>query len=45
MLDKSTTGEILKLVITLVSLDRAFVFQDTSVNKFVSMKLKHFVMD
>ena len=31
--------------LTLVSLDRTFVFQDTSVSQFVSMKLKHFVMD
>lgn len=45
MPNKATHWEILKLFITLVSLDRTFVFQDTSVNKFVSMKLKHFVMD
>ena len=45
MLNKATHLEILKLFITLVSLDRTFVFQDTSVSQFVSMKLKHFVMD
>ena len=45
MLDKSTHWGNLKACYYLVSLDRAFVFQDTSVNKFVSMKLKHFVMD
>ena len=43
MLNKAT--HLGNLFITLVSLDRTFVFQDTGVNKFVSMKLKHFVMD
>lgn len=42
---KRPIWEILKLFITLVSLDRTFVFQDTSVSQFVSMKLKHFVVD